>query len=212
MPEQHGAWQTPSSMNDNFASVLHGLDGLGAALNKLPNYHPQGQQQPAAPKKNEQNPTVAPKTQAKQPIPQQKIQQKQGPAKAQSVKQAWSDAQKLPDTPPAVGQIGRQFANDLMYVQNTIDQSVFSEPQNGYFQQNPLSIEYPPMAEAFPFEYAMETPGMVMNDIGQSKLGAFGEPSNDWFHTQVAQSLKAGTERQGHVAYHDYKDKVDAHE
>jgi hypothetical protein len=24
--------------------------------------------------------------------------------------------------------------------------------------------------------------------------------------------LKAGTERQGHVAYHDYKDKVDAHE
>lgn len=68
------------------------------------------------------------------------------------------------------------------------------------------------MAEAFPFEQTMETPGMVMNDIGQSKLGAFADSSGDWFHTQVAQSLKAGTERQGHVAYHDFKDKVDAQE
>ena len=61
------------------------------------------------------------------------------------------------------------------------------------------------MAEALP--YAMETPGMIINDVAQSKLGAFAE--NDWFHAQVDQALKAGTERQGHVAYHDFKDKVE---
>ena len=68
-------------MNNNFASILHGLGGLGSALNQLPNYHPEmqlpqkQQQQPAAPKKNEQKPTGT-----KQPVPQKKIQQTQGPA------------------------------------------------------------------------------------------------------------------------------------